>query len=141
MMSPFLTPLRRMSELVIAAYGAGFGLFVWGHGIAGHSALRWASLDLSEGVMVGQIMATAGMIHALGIWINGRWNWSPFLRLAGLAVHLVVLMVLTELGTSAKSTAGYTYAYILTGFIVVASFVVRDCVAAIDRRRAKWKHN
>lgn len=33
----------------------------------------------------------ASCVYLLGIWINGNWRWSPFLRLAGALVHAVSL--------------------------------------------------
>lgn len=139
--NPFLTPMRRMAELVMAGYGAGLGLFIWGQGLAGHNAMGWASMSPDEAVTFGQAIATAGLVHALGIYINGRWNWSPFLRLAGILVHLFVLTLMSAYGASAHSTAGFTYPFILAGFAAVSSFIGRDCVTAIQRARRSWKPN
>lgn len=141
MLNPFLTPMRRMAELVMAGYGFGLGAYIWGQAIAGHNALGWTSMSPDEAVTFGQIIATAGLVHALGIHINGRWIWSPFLRLAGMVVHLVVLTLMSVHGAGAHSTAGFTYPFIHAGFTAVSSFIGRDCASAIQRTRGIWKQN
>ena len=133
----FLTPVRRVIELLMVAYGGGFGLFVWWAYVGGAHALGWANISPDHGFMVGKIMLFAALIHAMGIRINGHWRGSPFLRLAGVVAHMIMITTLAVWGIEVVNTAAFTYGFIVTMFAAVTWFVLEDCAAALGAR-ASW---
>lgn len=136
-MTVFLSPVRRTIELLVGAYGTGFGLYVWFGAKSGDNLLAWAGLNYSSGLWVAQLMSLAGLVHIMGVKINGKWRWSPFIRLAGILVHVALLSHLVSSGIEAFSTAGYTYGFIFILFLSVLWYVATDCISAV--RRGAWK--
>ena len=57
-------------------------------------------------------MTVAALVHAMGININGRWRWSPVLRLTGMICHAVAFFYLASLGSA--SLPLLTYRFILS---------------------------
>lgn len=89
-----------------AVFAIGFGMHVWMLTFSSQP-LAWAGLDNDDALVLGQAMSLAGVIHALGIRINGNWRWSPALRFLGMCVHAGAFLYLSWSG--AGQTAGYTY--------------------------------
>ena len=94
--------------MLVALYSIGFGVHIWARAFHGQPLL-WAGLDNSDALMFGQAMSLSGLVHALGVRINGHWRWSPALRLVGMAGHAAAFAFLTIHG--GDSTASYTYAW------------------------------
>lgn len=104
----YLYPVRKRIEVLAALFSIGFGMHVWA--LAFNSQpLAWAGLDNAEALSLGQAMSLAGLVHALGIRINGNWRWSPALRVAGMSVHAASFLFLAWSGIG--QTAGYTYSW------------------------------
>lgn len=58
-------------------------------------------VSIDAEIWAGSIMLAAGLF-LLGIIINGRWKWSPALRLAGATWHVVTLGVFSISAASAQ---------------------------------------
>lgn len=104
----YLFPQRRRFEILSAMFAGGFGLHIWAR--AYHTnPLEWAGVSIGEALAFGCIMASFAMVHSIGVHINGRWRWSPVLRLIGLLGHTLAFALLAYHGMG--QTAAYTYAW------------------------------
>lgn len=133
----YLFPQRRRFEILSAMFAAGFGLHIWALSYRSNP-LVWAGLSVDEALTFGCVMATFGMIHSIGVHINGRWRWSPVLRLIGLLGHTFAFAFLASRG--AGQTAVYTYTW---GFVLM---LYGAWSAAVDVRAAliggaEWSRN
>lgn len=123
----YLYPARKRLEILSACFAGGFGVHIWATSLTGEP-LAWAGMHNGEAVVLGQIVGLAALVHAAGVKINGRWKWSPSLRLAGMAVHSLIFGWLALVGVG--QTAGYTYSWV-TGMLIAGAFS-----AFKDTRRA-----
>ena len=105
----YLYPQRKRLEVLSAVFAAGFGIHLWLAAQTG-SPLAWAGLHNGHALAFGQAVSLAALVHALGVRINGRWRWSPALRLIGMSCHAVLFLWLACRG--AGQSAGYTYGWI-----------------------------
>ena len=112
-MQRYLYPARKRLEILSAVFAGGFGVHIWAAGFHGEP-LIWAGLHNGHALAFGQAMSLAAFVHALGVRINGEWQWSPALRLIGMIVHVVLFAFLAWEGLG--TTGGYTYGWI-TGLL------------------------
>ena len=133
----YLYPQRKRLEILSAVFAAGFGVNLWL--AAQHGApLSWAGLHNGHALAFGQAVSLAALVHALGVRINGKWRWSPALRLAGMACHAALFMWLAVQG--AGLSAGYTYGWI-SGLLVYGAYSAGvDTWRAIGGRREWMQH-
>lgn len=123
----YLYPYRKRMEILSATFAGGFGVHIWAAAFYSEP-LWWAGFHNGAALVFGQAMTIAAMIHALGVRINGRWRWSPAMRLTGMAVHTVLFGYLAVQGFG--QTADYTYAW-GTGLLAFgASSAFRDVRSA-----------
>ena len=113
MATRFLYPHRKRMEIMSAVFAGGFGIHIWAAGLYSEP-LRWADLHNGQALIFGQAMSLAAFVHALGVRINGEWQWSPALRLIGMIVHVALFAFLAWEGLG--TTGGYTYGWI-TGLL------------------------
>jgi hypothetical protein len=111
----YLYPARRRFEIIAALFAGGYGLRVLDL-LGRNNPLSWAKFSPDEAVMLAAVMITAAFAHAMGIWINGRWRWSPVLRFAAMVAHACVFLSLAYAGR--YQTAAYVYAW---GFALMAA--------------------
>jgi len=112
-MNRYLYPARKRLEILSAVFAGGYGVHIWATGF--HSEpLMWAGLHNGQALVFGQAMSLAAFVHALGVRINGEWQWSPALRLIGMIVHVALFAFLAWEGLG--TTGGYTYGWI-TGLL------------------------
>lgn len=123
----YLYPHRKRLEILSAVFAAGFGLHLWVTALHGEP-LAWAGVHNGHALLFGQVVSIAGLIHALGVWINGRWRWSPVLRLAGMATHASLFAWLASRGVG--QSAAYTYGWISLLLAYGAKSAGVDCYRA-----------
>lgn len=102
----YLYPHRKRMEICSAVFAAGFGVHLWAAAIHGEP-LAWAGVHNGQALMFGQAVTIASFVHALGVNINGKWRWSPVLRLIGMSAHAVMFAWLATRGIG--QSAAYTY--------------------------------
>ena len=112
-MQRYLYPQRKRLEILSAMFAGGYGVHIWAAGFHGEP-LIWAGLHNGQALAFGQAMSLAAFVHALGVRINGEWQWSPALRLIGMIVHVALFAFLAWEGHG--TTGGYTYGWI-TGLL------------------------
>jgi len=87
-MTRYMNQSRRIIETGASLVAVGFGLFIIAVISLGvGDPLWWAGLDIPAQNGFALVLVFAGTAHAWGIAINGRWQWSPLLRVIGLTVH------------------------------------------------------
>ena len=118
-----MIPLRKTAETIMALFVTGYGAYAEVLINMGYDPLRWAEADH---FMAWSFIA-AGLLHAVGIRLNGARNWSPFLRLAGLVFGMALFMKLAFAGVGLTSTAGYVYTWVFVGFGLALKTTIRDC--------------
>lgn len=101
---------------------AGQALF-YGFGFFGLAMAGWNAMfpDMFGNVAVGfEVEAWSGlqlsgaMLLAIGLFINGRWRWSPALRLTGATVCALICSALAA--SAAGAATGWPVALYCTGF-------------------------
>lgn len=121
----YLYPFRRRVEILAALYAGGFGMFVWAQELTGQAApIHWLGLSSEGQLMLAQVMTVCALIHALGIRINGHWQYSPALRLIGMGVHACIFLWVALQGSG--TSASYTYSWIASAMIYGAYSSARD---------------
>jgi hypothetical protein len=131
----FLYPRQRQIELFSALYAGGFGLYCEAVTTAGErSPIYWVSdsLAVQHGIAIALLLAA--LVHALGIRINGAWRGSPALRVAAMASHTVVFLVLSA--AAPGSSAAYSYAWVMAFAAAGTINAARDCATAMGWE--KW---
>lgn len=130
-----MIPARRIFEMFAAVYGGFYGLWVETVlRVSDHPSLWWTGLDGSGAHVVARILIAAGLIHGLGIRVNGRWIYSPVLRSIGMATFCGVFLWLSLHALHPLSTAVFNYFFIgLVLFIGLLS-ALSDARTAILRR-------
>lgn len=136
MIRQYLTRPLSVLEIVAAAYAALFGPWVWALAQRRPEVLDWAGLHGQTAIGFCVFMTACGLIHGTGIRVNGRWRWSPVLRAAGMAGHVVAFGWLAFWGNVGFSTAGFTYLWPLAACLFGFVNASRDVRAAL----ARWVH-
>lgn len=128
-----LYPQRKRVEMLVAIFAGGFGVYLLALQGNGGAPLRWAGLNHEESGWMALAIALGALVHALGVRINGRWRWSPVLRLLGMATHSWICGFLSWQGFG--TSAGYPYAC-FAGLLIYGMFS-----AGVDMKRAglRWK--
>ena len=105
----YLYPCRKRIEIVAALYATGFGFYIWAALLAGDvNPILW--VDGATEYHVAEALILSGMLHGIGVFINGKWKYSPLLRLVGMLGHVAVISGFAANGN--WSSATYTYACI-----------------------------
>jgi len=118
-MTRHLDQTRKQIEMYMAAYGVVFGAGLMVLLAAGGQPLYWLQVSQNTQTDVALLILFAGVVHALGIQINGRWRWSPALRLAGMAAHASAMTWLT--GAAFIATVGSYYG-VASGVVTYGPF-------------------
>ena len=127
-MQRYLYPARKRLEILSAVFAGGYGVHIWATGF--HSEpLMWAGLHNGQALVFGQAMSLAAFVHALGVRINGAWQWSPALRLVGMAAHVAMFAFLAWKGLG--TTGAYTYSWITGLLFMGALSALKDTKRAI----------
>lgn len=105
----YLYPHRKRMEVQSAVFAAGFGVHLWATSFHGEP-LAWAGIENGNALWFGQFVTVAALVHAMGIKINGRWQWSPVLRLTGMICHALAFFYLAAIGIG--QSAAFTYGFI-----------------------------
>lgn len=128
MMQRYLYPQRKRNEIISAVFAGGFGVHIWAAGLY-MEPLRWADLHNGQALIFGQVMSLAAFVHALGVRINGQWQWSPALRFVGMAMHTVMFAFLAVKGFGA--TGFYTYSWVTALLFMGAMSALKDTKRAL----------
>jgi hypothetical protein len=129
----FLYPRQRQIEVLSALYAGGFGLYCETITTAGlPSPIAWVSdsVAVQHGIAIALLLAA--LVHAMGIRINGAWRGSPALRVAAMASHTVVFLVLSA--AAPGSSAAYSYAWVMAFAAAGTINAARDCAIAMGWR-------
>jgi len=86
-MTKHLDTTRKQIEMYMAAYGVVFGAGIMVLLAFGGQPLYWLKVSQDMQTDVALLILFSGVIHALGIRVNGSWRWSPALRVIGMAAH------------------------------------------------------
>jgi len=114
-MTMHLNQLRRILETIMALYAGGFGIFIiFTISMETGNPLWWVGFDIPAQNVFALLLMFAGTIHAWGIAINGRWRWSPLLRVIGMAVHAIaitylVVAIINSIGPHGIPSGLYSY--------------------------------
>ena len=127
-----MTHDRKTAEVVTALFVLGFGGFISGYASTGINVVRWAGFDLVSAAIFGWCFIAASVVHSLGIWLNGRWRWSPMIRFVGLVAAFSLYLHLAIQGSRPPSTAQYMYLSTSFLFLVAAISMLRDVRAAVS---------
>lgn len=127
----YLYPHRKRLEILSAIFATGFAVHLLSLA-PGHAPLAWAGVENGHATQFAGAVAVAALVHALGVHINGRWRWSPALRLVGMAAHACLFAWLAARGVG--QSASYTYG------CVAGLMAYGAKSAALDTWRA-WKGN
>ena len=127
-MQRYLYPQRKRNEIISAVFAGGFGVHIWAAGLYGEP-LAWAGLHNGQAMIFGQVMSLAAFVHALGVRINGTWQWSPALRFVGMALHTVMFGFLAAKGFG--STGFYTYSWATALLFMGALSALKDTKRAL----------
>ena len=128
MMQRYLYPQRKRNEIISAVFAGGFGVHIWAAGLY-MEPLAWADLHNGQAMIFGQVMSLAAFVHALGVRINGQWQWSPMLRFVGMAMHTVMFAFLAVKGFGA--TGFYTYSWVTALLFMGAMSALKDTKRAL----------
>lgn len=128
MMQRYLYPQRKRNEIISAVFAGGFGVHIWAAGLY-MEPLAWADLHNGQALIFGQVMSLAAFVHALGVRINGQWQWSPALRFVGMAMHTVMFAFLAVKGFGA--TGFYTYSWVTALLFMGAMSALKDTKRAL----------
>ena len=128
MMQRYLYPQRKRNEIISAVFAGGFGVHIWAAGLY-MEPLAWADLHNGQAMIFGQVMSLAAFVHALGVRINGQWQWSPALRFVGMAMHTVMFAFLAVKGFGA--TGFYTYSWVTALLFMGAMSALKDTKRAL----------
>lgn len=128
MMHRYLYPQRKRNEIISAVFAGGFGVHIWAAGLY-MEPLRWADLHNGQALIFGQAMSLAAFVHALGVRINGQWQWSPALRFVGMAMHTAMFAFLAVKGFGA--TGFYTYSWVTALLFMGAMSALKDTKRAL----------
>lgn len=109
MSQKYLYPCRKRVEIVAALYACAFGFYIWAAVLAGDvNPIGWVRQEYE--LVIAEALICSGIIHGVGVFINGRWRYSPLLRLIGMLGHATVMAGFAVKG--GWSSATYTYAWI-----------------------------
>ena len=128
MMQRYLYPQRKRNEIISAVFAGGFGVHIWAAGLY-MEPLAWADLHNGQALIFGQVMSLAAFVHALGVRINGQWQWSPALRFVGMAMHTVMFAFLAVKGFGA--TGFYTYSWVTALLFMGTMSALKDTKRAL----------
>lgn len=126
-----LSERQRAIEVAAALYAMGFGGFIGSLISLGFPGpLIWTGWTIEVQEDVAFLMCLCGLIHALGVRVNGNWRWSPVMRFVGMTAHLCIIIAIW-LHTPLFSTAQYTYAWLTFFLLVGAISAWRDTSLAL----------
>lgn len=121
---------QRRLEWLLAFYTLFFGVMISMPPTSMGSFGFTNALALMPETAWGLTYAVVGIVHNLALHVNGRAAWTPFARLAALALNSQVFLALA-LGVASVnpwSTGVFTYGFFAIGFCGAAIFAAAyDC--------------
>ena len=136
MTQQFLTPARAKFETSGALFFAGFSLWIlFLTPQVDVPPLAWMKISEAAQMAVGYTFALGALLHGAGVRLNGRFWWSPMLRVAGMMVHSGALSWLATNTPNPASTAVYVY-FVAGVVMMLGTFhALGDCLAGCRRGR------
>ncbi len=126
----YLYPFRKRVEILSALYAGGFGFYILFMDAFGFSSpIGW--LPEIYQALLAHFMILASFTHAVGVSVNGRWAYSPVLRVLGLSMHAGVMA--TFIMNSNFSSAGYTYTWIFCALLYGVISAMKDFTVNMQR--------
>jgi hypothetical protein len=126
----YLGERQRTVEMLAALYAAWYSCIT---GIQinwyGANPLGWSGMTEDEQSVFAWVLLIAALMHGIGIEINGRWKWSPMLRAAALALHLLAISVLL-LKAGLYTSASTNYSFIVGMLVFGLGNAVDDAAKA-----------
>lgn len=116
----------------------GLAALYWGAVVAlwpGPPGLGWAGLDYDQSRITGLAVILSSLVLAVGCRINGRWRWSPVVRLAGVGGLTGVALCLAWHALYAAASAWAVYSFTAAVSVVVWVNTAVDVVALV---RGVW---
>lgn len=132
-----LYPSGRFTELMMSGYTTLFGSWIIVSINKGHPALDWSGLPISSQMTIGLWLTLAGIVHAIGVRVNGLWWGSPIIRSAGMLGAAVAAAHISSLPENPFSSATFTYGFIFFWYVIASMNAIRDTTTAIRLRRRK----
>jgi hypothetical protein len=128
---------QRRIEVMSAVFTGGLGSYV---GIVGtitqRPVIEWLTdwVHISEQQVAFLLVANA-LLWSTGIYINGRWWFSPFMRATAMVVNLCIAAIAVWAGIG--SSAGYTYLWVFALLVIGTTNAVNDCRKSLIEAE-KW---
>jgi hypothetical protein len=97
-MTRYLTQSRWWLEVTMSGYGMWFGGGVfWTIAMGFGDPLYWLGITPEQQSALALTIMVGAFVHAMGIFLNGGWRFSPLLRAAGMGVHALALTYITAM--------------------------------------------
>lgn len=133
----YLYPSGRFTELIMSGYTTLFGCWIINSAFKGSGALEWTGWSQDDQLLFGSLLAFFGILHSVGVNVNGRWWASPFLRLLGMSLAGVMSAVLSVASENVLSSSVFTYGFIFFWYLIASGNAMRDSATAIRMRIAR----
>jgi len=141
---------RYISLFAVEMFASTFGV-IWGFVVlqitlmGAGNPLFWISNSVEVQELFSWGFLVFGVIHALGINVNGRWKYSPSLRFVGMGgmASLTAYLSLVGMGSFglAYASAGVAYGLLSVGYFILCRQAVIDQVFNIYIHRVtRGKH-
>jgi len=134
------SPIRKGIEASFSIYGLMMGLSMLTSLMDGGNPLAWGGLTREASFTICYLFGIFGLVHFLGVKINGHWRWSPIIRFFGVLGHTAILLYLfgVALGVAGGSTAVPTYLFLSMCMSILSIKSYQDCLLAIKNRKILW---
>jgi hypothetical protein len=133
----YIYPRSRQFELLASLFSLGMGLVIWIGLVSKLSVpMQWSTMPVEQKEVVAWLLVGSGLVHAIGVRINGAWRWSPFLRLAGMAMNASVMTWLCLSGPG--PVVSYVFCWITLLMVAGVLNAGRDARRAAQNRRPLW---
>jgi len=128
-----LNKTRKTLELCMAIYGMFFGTGIFLSIMAGGSPLYWLNLTVQQQGDAALGIMLFGLLHAVGVRLNGSWCYSPALRAIGMFGHTIAMAYITVISFVATvnsphglASGFFTYSGITFVFFALALGSLKD---------------
>ena len=132
-----LYPSGKFTELVMSLYTTMFGVWIFISIKQGFEALNWTNMSPFSQMNLGYLFLAMGVLHALGVYINGRWWASPIIRGVAMFSSSIAIAYISTLPENPMSSARFTYSFIFFWYLIASINALRDVSYSIALKGLK----